>query len=535
MLLLYHLGTDYSSSSRIPTLTLRKHVPEAGDLAEADAVESEETLDTDEASEEKLDEAKHLNSGKVTVQGDKKSIDSIMDFVKSIKASVVAAVEGDASRSHNEEVSIFQETGEISATRKKQKSHPKPVDSKPQERNKSYKSDNAQEKTAPLIKKKIRSVSKLSPSTRLKTTNLSSSEDHKKEIATMSKTRIQKSEGNRSDSNKKTKKKYKQNTKVIFPHSFDKLEANEQCRPKKLDDKPYIYKPKPNPWKTEDVNTKSTDYSRKLISPYANISKADIDRWGENCHKKCPYFECSTARASIDDTLKLVLKEWTKLTSATGELNILTVNAFGSLVASLWRGNYLMQWDTDFDYLIWAHDTEKLEQFMDEYNARKDNPFKLSVQPDWRCKFDEYDNGNWGGRRYYNAKGKKVSLNSKSDGHSGVANYVAPNARLIHKEKGLYVDIWPMYAGNHTAVGSAKYEGVSTAVTFNDINYRYPVVPRNEIFPLQQCFLGSLPTWCPSDGARAMERYFHINRSSLAVPDHYLDYDTGCWVKKKRI
>ena len=45
MLLLYHLGTDYSSSSRIPTLTLRKHVPEAGDLAEEDAVESEETLD----------------------------------------------------------------------------------------------------------------------------------------------------------------------------------------------------------------------------------------------------------------------------------------------------------------------------------------------------------------------------------------------------------------------------------------------------------------------------------------------------------
>ena len=114
-----------------------------------------------------------------------------------------------------------------------------------------------------------------------------------------------------------------------------------------------------------------------------------------------------------------MLKEWTKLTSATGELNILTINAFGSLVASLWRGNYLMQWDTDFDYLIWAHDTEKLEQFMDEYNARKDNPFKLSVQPDWRCKFDEYDNGNWGGRRYYNAKGKKVSLNSKSDGHRG--------------------------------------------------------------------------------------------------------------------
>ena len=57
MLLLYHLGNDYSFSSRIPTLTLRKHVPIAGDLAEADAVESEETLDKKGGtSEKKIDE-----------------------------------------------------------------------------------------------------------------------------------------------------------------------------------------------------------------------------------------------------------------------------------------------------------------------------------------------------------------------------------------------------------------------------------------------------------------------------------------------
>ena len=117
-------------------------------------------------------------------------------------------MEGVASRSHSDEVSIFQEPGEILPTQK-QKSHPKPVDSKVQRRNKSYKSNNAQEKTTPLIKKEIRSVSKLSPSTRLKTTNLSSSEDHRKEIATMSKARIQKSEGNSSDSNKTAEIIYK--------------------------------------------------------------------------------------------------------------------------------------------------------------------------------------------------------------------------------------------------------------------------------------------------------------------------------------
>ena len=32
-------------------------------------------------------------------------------------------------------------------------------------------------------------------------------------------------------------------------------------------------------------------------------------------------------------------------------------------------------------------------------------------------------------------KAKKSKTNSKSDGHSGVANYVAPNARLILKKQ----------------------------------------------------------------------------------------------------
>ena len=100
-------------------------------------------------------------------------------------------MEGVASSKHSDEVSIFQEPGEILPTSQKQKSRHKPVDLKVQRRNKSYEPNTVQEKTTPLIKKEIRSVSKLSPSTRLKTTNLSSSGDHKKEIATMSKTRIQ--------------------------------------------------------------------------------------------------------------------------------------------------------------------------------------------------------------------------------------------------------------------------------------------------------------------------------------------------------
>ena len=73
----------------------------------------------------------------------------------------------------------------------------------------------------------------------------------------------------------------------------------------------YVYETKADFWNSQDVNTKTTTYASGLVSPYANVTKAGLERWGDNCHKKCGYEECSTARRNIDVTLKLVLKaQW---------------------------------------------------------------------------------------------------------------------------------------------------------------------------------------------------------------------------------
>lgn len=314
------------------------------------------------------------------------------------------------------------------------------------------------------------------------------------------------------------------------PHSFDKIEKNPTCRPDKVNDKSTIYKTKNNFWNSTDVNRKTSSYTSGLISPYANVTKDDLKKWGNKCQNKCHYSKCSTARQEIDKTLKIVLKEWLRLTSGEGELNMCTFNCFGSLISSRFRGNVLMQWDTDFDYLIWAHDTEKIEQFMDEYNNRPNNPFRLTVQPDWRCKFNEFDDENWGGRRYYNKNGRQVKTSSLADGFSGVSDYVAPHSRLIHRATNWHVDIWAMYAGNYSATKGKDFAETIQSVNFLDVEYEYVNIPRNEIFPLEECYLEGLKTWCPVDGASVLSRTYRSR--NLQEPDHHLDYDTGCWVKE---
>ena len=71
-----------------------------------------------------------------------------------------------------------------------------------------------------------------------------------------------------------------------------------------------------------------------------------------------------------------------------------------------------------------------------------------------------------------------------------------------------------------------------TSVNFLDVEYEYVNIPRNEIFPLEKCYLEGLKTWCPADGASVLSRTYRSR--NLQEPDHHLDYDTGCWVKGKK-
>ena len=203
--------------------------------------------------------------------------------------------------------------------------------------------------------------------------------------------------------------------------------------PKRLSNQ--TYKPQRNFWSSYDVEYLNTPYNLKYVDPYESYSPSKLRQWGKNCKKKCSWQKCVPARVSRDKGIKRVLREWMKLVKL---YNVMTVNTFGSLIASLHRDSILMKWDTDIDFFVWAHDTERLADCMIEYNSREKNQFRLVVHPDWRCKFREDDGKNWGGRSYYNKNGTQVGKGGSKFG----INFVAPNMRLFDIKTRSAVDIF---------------------------------------------------------------------------------------------
>lgn len=283
--------------------------------------------------------------------------------------------------------------------------------------------------------------------------------------------------------------------KSHLPLSYKRFDENKKCRKQPPPD--YVA----SHFKGLQKNHNTTTYKNQTVSPYKEVSKEAFKRWGTNCHKKCKAAKCSVSRVNIETTLKRLLKEWVSLAN---NIKISTWNWAGTLIESRHRGNALKQWDTDIDMMIWARDTSKIESFMDEYNARPNNPFQIVVQPDWRCPFIKpYQKS---GRRYYKNAGVR---------------FVAPNARLIERKSMLHVDVWVLVdAGN----GNGK---------MIDRNYNYLQHPLSNIFPLQTCYIEGIKTWCPANGNKITARHYHDD--SVAQPNHELDMETGCWVKKKKI
>ena len=250
---------------------------------------------------------------------------------------------------------------------------------------------------------------------------------------------------------------------------------------------------------------------------------------------ECPRLACKVLFTV--PALKSLLNEWLTISGPSpGNLNIFTTNIYGSLIASAYRGNKLMQWDTDLDFLIWAHDTINVEIFMDAYNSRPENPFLLVVQPDWRCKHEE-DDVNWGGRSYYDSNGanskKNLGAPQSLDANHYAINFVAPNVRLIHKATHWYIDVWAMYSGSAEELvsplkGKETFE-TTKYVNFIDLDYNYIDILRKDIFPLKRCFLEGIELWCPNNPQRILRQVFH---SDPVKSDHNLDLTTGCWEKK---
>ena len=323
-------------------------------------------------------------------------------------------------------------------------------------------------------------------------------------------------------------------------HSHNRLRSNMKCRPsvlcisnKRNSSEKILFWNAKNNSNILDFNSTQYNLVETNNNPYyQHISIKTKNEWEPGCQNQCPYFKCSKSskRKELDFVLTLLLKEWSKISGAS-ELDIMTINTFGSLIASTYRNNIVMPWDTDLDFLIWAHDMIKVENFMDEYNARKHNTFRLVIQPDWRCKHLEIP-GDWGGRHYYDPNGKmsKTPFGNSRQNLLSVP-FVAPNIRLIHKDSKFYMDMWGMYSGLASAKvspmegGKATYQS-SKYVNFIDKNYGYINVLRNEIFPLKRCLLNGIQIWCPNKPKPILKKVFHTDP---VENDHVLNRRNGCW------
>lgn len=288
-------------------------------------------------------------------------------------------------------------------------------------------------------------------------------------------------------------------------HSSDKYDTNSKCRPMEVNGKT-IYRSNHNAW-----NRRASPFK-----PKKNIILSN-KHWKQKCDNKCPYYKCEMERKKITNYIKPLIREWINLTDKVGELDVITFNWAGSLIASTYRDESVMHWDADVDFMIWAHDTEKIEQFMDQYNQRKNNPFEIKLQPDWRCKY------NRGNRQYYNSSGSRVSMRPKK----GI-DFIAPNVRLIHRKSHFHLDVWAMYAGDHSPKDGKQFEETTNTVNFLNYKYRTFKRPITDIFPLKTCYLEGIQSWCPANAQNILREEYG---PSVSTPNHVLDQETGCWVK----
>mmetsp|Transcript_2652 Transcript_2652/g.5665 ORF Transcript_2652/g.5665 Transcript_2652/m.5665 type:complete len:456 (+) Transcript_2652:2-1369(+) len=250
--------------------------------------------------------------------------------------------------------------------------------------------------------------------------------------------------------------------------------------------------------KGADIEVGTYPQHESMPDPLGHIPQNIQDSWGSDCNGNCPRHRCAI-KVDADVTrsrLRIVLREWMRVTSL---LNVTTINAYGSLIASLYRNATTMGWDTDVDMLMWAHDVGIVENYAKAYSALNQNSsFELIVHPDWRQK--RYED-----RSYF-------------------VHFDSPCLRLYFK--GYFVDVWCMYADSQSAGEGAHHMDNFTHVQMYDKNSKWVEVPRDWMFPLQRCYLNGIPTECPSRGEWVLQQIYHAD---VRIPDHHLDLKTGCW------
>lgn len=262
--------------------------------------------------------------------------------------------------------------------------------------------------------------------------------------------------------------------------------------------------------------------NKQPIDVYADIPKDVQTNW--NC-SGCSWMECSNSkdRSLFDEHIVKCLQRWFGIAN---ELGLLSVPIYGTLIASYYRNATILKWEKDIDLWVWAHDVATLIDYQETYNEKHHTgnlsskfPYEswIEIQEEWKTKYKK--------ARYQRAARFHYELPKRLDFWCGPC---------IHST---FVDITPIYPD---ACDPAKQgmdhcrqlveSGNYTTIQFFTKKYQLKQIPKSELFPLEPCYLNGVRASCPAKPVKILNHLYH--GIDVALPDHYLNQTTGCWVQK---
>jgi hypothetical protein len=172
--------------------------------------------------------------------------------------------------------------------------------------------------------------------------------------------------------------------------------------------------------------------------------------------------------------------------------------SFGTLVGYVQRRG-LLPHDQDIDINILSQDTQILA---DLAQTNFSTEYVLIIQPEW--KYFPFQN-----RSYFESEG---------------INFIAPNARYIHRESSAHIDIWAAYENIPGRENDTAYR--KNLLGEYDTQEKYVSLPRDWTFPLQRCHFSSIKVWCPAQPEKLVA--YHYGVDALNTSDTRCE--NGTWV-----
>ncbi|CAF2590205.1 unnamed protein product [Rotaria sp. Silwood2] len=176
---------------------------------------------------------------------------------------------------------------------------------------------------------------------------------------------------------------------------------------------------------------------------------------------------CNSKDRPRQRNLLTILHAWTHFANTH---NIQYWIAYGTLVGYV-QGQGLLPHDSDTDVLILAQDTQQLIPFS---NVNFSSIYEIKVHPQW-------SSAGFANRSYFPLQR---------------INFIAPNARFIHRTLRYHVDIWPIY-DYHPAQSRNRTKTIKTLTEYST-SYTWISSPIEWTFPLKPCIFSSIKVWCPA-------------------------------------